>query len=515
MESLDQWIEDHAAERGAHPAVVFETESTGYADLHARVLACAAGLREEGVREGDRVAFCGLNRVEQLEALFACARLGAILVPLNNRLSRGELASQLAHADPALALATDGFGPELAAAAPGLRVRDLDAVPFQAVAPGAAPARAGRLTSPLLMVFTSGTTGVPKGAVHTQSALRHTVENGVAHQGLGAGDRILTVLPLFHVGGLNIQTLPALAVGATVLLHRRFDPTAALEAIARDRPTQALLVPATMQALLEHPAFEATDVSCLRGLNTGSSVVPAHLIHGFLERGVPVGQVYGATETGPTAVVLDYADGAAHVGSCGRPARHTRLRIVGKDGREAGPGEVGELQLSGPNLFTEYWENPEATAAAFVDGGWYRTGDTGSRDEAGYVHIADRLRDMVISGGENVFPAEVENVLGEHPEIREIAVLGRPDERWGEAVVAVVTLAPDSALDLDALRDWARDRLARYKHPRELIVLDELPRTALGKVKKHVLREKLGIPTAGSGEAESWRRGRPAGSRPT
>jgi fatty-acyl-CoA synthase len=477
-----------ADHRPAHPAIVFGDATISYAELETAV-GCEAGrLAALGVERGDRVALCALNRVEFLTVLFACARIGAVLVPLNHRLSVGELTFQLDDAAPRVALAGDGFVEHVGRAAPALPVVDLDRE--RATEEAGLVSTGGSASDPVLMMYTSGTTGRPKGAVHTGSSLLYTVLNGVAHQDLAADHRILSPLPMFHVGGLNIQTLPALYVGATVHLHRTFDPTAVLADIAAHRMTHTLLVPAMLAALVDHPDFATTDLASLRGITSGSSVVPAHLIRPFVDRGIPIGQVYGSTETGPTAVVLRY-EHADRVGSCGKPALHTEVRLVDDRGRDVPDDAPGEVLLRGPNIFREYWHAPDATADVFVDG-WYRTGDVGRRDGDGFLHIEDRLKDMLISGGENVYPAEVENVLAEHPEIAEVAVIGRHDPRWGEVPVAVVVPTdPKCPLTLDALREWSADRLARYKQPTELIVVDSLPRTALGKVTKHELRAEL------------------------
>ncbi len=490
MSGIDSWIAHWAAHRPTHPAIVFEGVEITYGDLHRQVLELADDLAGRGVGQGDRVAYCSLNRPEQVVALFACARIGAVLLPLNNRLSVAEHRFQLEDARPVLALVADGFGTALSAASPDLPLIDLDVVSPLGSEAGSAEAVGGP-DDAVLMVYTSGTTGRPKGAVHTQSSLLYTVLNGVAHQDLTADDRILTVLPMFHVGGLNIQTLPGLYVGATVDLLRRFEPGPCLHSLAENRPTQTLLVPAVMDALLRHPDFESTDLSCLAGINSGSSVVPDHLIRPFLDRGVPVGQVYGSTETGPTAIVLRYEDGADNIGSCGKPAMHTEMRIVDQVGADVAPGQAGEILLRGPNLFVEYWDRPAETESAFVDG-WYRTGDVARQDERGFVYVEDRLGDVLISGGENVYPAEVESVLVQHPAIDQVAVVGQPDQRWGEIPVAFIEAAAGAEPpDIDELREWCHERLARFKQPRQLVVVDELPRTALGKVTKHLLREQL------------------------
>ena len=486
--------------------IVFEGADVTYRLLGARIDATAAGLAAAGVGHGDRVVFCGLNRLELLEALLACCRLGAVLCPINNRLTPPEVAVLLADCRPVVLLATDGFDALLAEAVARVdgeadgHLRDLDADPF----PGSTldsrtldsraldSTTSGRTTldDPALMVYTSGTTGAPKGAVHTQASLLATWRNSIDHQGLTEADTIVAPLPTFHVGGLNIQTLPTLAVGGTVLLQRRFDPDGVLELIRQHRPTQTLLVPAMLAAIAAHPDFPTTDLTSLVGINTGSSIVPEAVMRPFFDRGVPVGQVYGTTETGPTAIVLDYHDAEAKVGSCGRPALLTELRIVDPDGQEVAAGVDGEIQLRGPNVFSHYWENTAATDDAFVDG-WFRTGDVGHRDGDGYVTIADRLKDVIISGGENVYPAEVEAVLADHPAIADVAVVGRADERWGETPVAVVIAAPGSAVTIEELRSWCDGRMARFKQPTAVLVVDDLPRTALGKVRKHELRSQL------------------------
>ena len=489
MSRLDGWIEAWAATDRI--AITFEGHDLTYRQLHQRIGATAAGLEALGVAPGDRVAFCGLNRVELFEALFACARIGAIFLPLNNRLTATEIGVQLEDSEPTVVLVTDGFATLVADTGSPVSCRDLDTEPFPDSASGPDPDPAVGADSPVLMVYTSGTTGRPKGAVLTQGALLHTARNGIDQQGLSGADVIVAPLPTFHVGGLNIQTLPTLKVGGRVLLLRRFDPAEVLQLISTLRPTQTLLVPAMLQAVAAHPDFAATDLSCLDGIVTGSSVVPMEVMAPFFERGVPVAQVYGASETGPTSVVGRYDDPPELATSCGRPATHTELRIVGGDGRPVEAGVAGELWLRGPNLFSGYWNNPDATSAAFV-GEWYRTGDIGYQDDQGYVHISDRMRDVYISGGENVYPAEVEATLIAHPAIAEVAVVARPDPRWGEVGVAIVVLEAGASLDQSALGSWCSDKLARYKHPHELLVVAELPRTALGKVQKHVLRARHG-----------------------
>ena len=497
---LSTWIDRWADLQPDKTAVRFDGAAISYTELAGRIGRLAGMLQHElGVQPGDRVAHLGLNSPELLDLAFACARLGAILVPLNWRLAAPEHLFILHDCGAGVLLVEPEFQDQtedIRAALPGLKT-----VAYGAARDGwpayddllgqgedAASGAAG-YESPFLLVYTSGTTGKPKGAVLSQNAILWNAINSAHNHDLTSADHILTTIPMFHVGGLNIQTLPALHAGATVTLQRRFDPGGMLAEIANGRPSLTVAVPAMMQAMIGHPDWADTDLTSLRGLNCGSAPVPEALIRAFLERGVPVGQVYGATETAPIAVYLRFEDGERKIGSCGKPAIHCDVRIVREDGGDAAVGEPGEIVVRGPNVMTEYWGNPEATAEALKDG-WFYTGDIAHRDEDGYFHIDDRKKDVVISGGENVYPAELENVLADCPMIAEAAVIGCPDERWGEVPVAYIVRTPGADLTTeDALALFA-GRLARYKHPHRIVFVEALPRNAMGKVQKFELRER-------------------------
>jgi fatty-acyl-CoA synthase len=361
-------------------------------------------------------------------------------------------------------------------------------------APSAAPAvdpdeLAGDDDDDVLIVYTSGTTGRPKGAVHTQANLLWNIASAIAAQDLTSAEHLLSVLPLFHVGGLCILTLPVLAAGGSVTLHARFDAGAWLREVRTARPTVSLLVPATIKALLDHPDWPGADLSSLRFVNTGSSVIPLPMINAFHARGVPVSQVYGATETGPVSIVLRPQDAIAKPGCAGKAAMHVEIRLIDISGREVAPGAVGEIRVRGKNVVRGYWRDPDNPA--FEDG-WFRTGDLARQDADGYYTVVGRSKDMIISGGENIYPAELENILADCPLILEAAVVGRPDEKWGEVAVAAVVPQPGAVLaeaDVLALFDG---KLARYKHPRQVLFLETLPKTALGKVQKPELKALLG-----------------------
>jgi fatty-acyl-CoA synthase len=500
--TLADLIERNAAFTPDKAALRFEGAELTYAALAERIALAARALKSQlGVGRGDRVAILAANHPDYLVLLYACARLGAILLPLNWRLAVPEQVFILHDASAKVLVVEPAFAaviPSLKDALPDIRVIGLGAADgaetmFDALlASGSGDGRNPHVdeSGPLLLVYTSGTTGRPKGAVLRQEAL---LWNGVmSHHmhDMTARDHILTVLPLFHVGGLNIQTTPALHIGATVTLHARFAPDATLAAIANDKPTLTVLVPATIQAILAHPAWSATDLSSLRALTTGSTQVPVPLIEEMEARGVPVLQVYGSTETCPIAVYTRAGGDLSRKESTGLAGLLCEARIVNDGDRDVPPGTAGEVLVRGPNVFFEYWGNQAATVEALRNG-WYHTGDIGTRDADGYFFIHDRKKNMIISGGENIYPAEVERVLHDHPAIAEAAVIGRPDPKWQEVPVAYVVRRAGRACDAEALVAHLSAQLARFKVPRDFVFVEALPRNALGKVQHFVLREQV------------------------
>ena len=497
---IDHW----SVQRPARVALRFEGETVRYGELARRVDALTGQLLASGIGRGDRIAWLGLNHPLMLVMLFACARMGAIFIPLNFRLTPHEHAEQFGDSQPALIVVEaaldahlDEIGtrhplpPRLAAEALWQRLSS----PIRTIHAAGDDAAPGGSGDDVLLVYTSGTSGRPKGVLLTQAALLANCINSVHAHDLTSQDHVLTVLPMFHVGGLNIMTLPALYVGAEVTLQARFDAGRLLADIETLRPTLTLLVPATMAAAISHPAWRDADLSSLRQINCGSSIVPTTLIEAFHARGVPVGQVYGATETCPIALVLRAEDALRKVGSTGVPAMHCEARLIGPDGTAVARGEVGEIQIRGQNVMRGYHGQAEATAAAFAEGGWYRTGDLARQDDDGYYWVAGRAKDMIISGGENIYPAELEAVLADCAAIADAAVIGLPDERWGEVPVAVVirnrAADPGERLDEAAVLSLFDGRLARYKHPKRVVFVTDMPRTSLGKVQKAALAKLL------------------------
>ena len=468
-------------------AIHFDGVDMSYATLWQRIEAASATLAQRfAVQPGERIAYLGLNHPDFIVLLMALARLGAIAVPLNLRLAAGELAAILDNAGVRLLFCDAPLRAVGGAAAASAGVPLEPSVVLEEPAPVLVPQGfPGDDQDPLLLVYTSGTTGKPKGAVHTQANLLWNIQSAIAAQDLTAADHLLNPLPMFHVGGLCIQLLPVLAAGGTVTLHARFDAGRWIADVVARRPTLSLLVPATLKAILDHPAWPDADLSSLRFINTGSSTVPRSLIEAVHARGVPVSQVYGATETGPVSIVLRAEHALEHVGSTGKPALHVEVRLVKSDGTDAATGETGEIWVRGKNVVAGYWN--DAHNPAFADG-WFRSGDLAYRDAAGFYWVVGRSKDMIISGGENIYPAELENVLADCPAIAECAVLGLEDPRWGQVALAVVVKKPGALLDEAGVMRLFDGRLARFKHPRRVVFMDELPKTALGKVQKAALK---------------------------
>ena len=486
--NLSRVVAHWADQTPSRSAIHYQGADLSYAALWRRIERASGMLAALGIARGDRVAILAYNCPEILILLLAAARLGALMVPLNWRLTVAEHRLILADCTPKLLFAEEEWRAH--AGELGLPVHPLAALEGDST-PAADACLAGSDADDALIVYTSGTTGKPKGAVLTQGGLIWNAYNAIAAHDMGQRDHALNALPMFHVGGLNIQGLPVLVAGARVTLHRRFDPAHWLADVAERRPTLSVLVPAMMAAIIAHPAWPRSDLSSLRMIHAGSMIVPDSLIQAFHARDVPVGQIYGSTETAPFATVLLKDDARAKPGSAGKPALHTEIRIVADPERAGDTAEgVGELWVRGPNVMRGYWNAPQATRAALVDG-WYRTGDLARRDADGFYWIVGRSKDVIISGGENIYPAELENVLADCPAIAEAAVVGVADAKWGEAACACVVRAPGATLDEAGVLALFKDRLASYKHPRRVLFMDALPKTAMGKVQKFELRKAV------------------------
>jgi len=468
-----------------------------YAQLEERVGRAAGLLADRGVGPGDRVAVLCRNRIEFFELLFACAKLGAVLAPLNWRMPAAELSPLLADAKPRLLF----FGQEDAAVAQALDCEGLSLVALDGPVAGAYPslrdgsdALAGRSRWPAdecwYLLYTSGTTGKPKAVIQTYRMALANYVNIRQGMAIGADDTTLNYLPLFHTAGINLVTLPTLMEGGKVLVAHDFDPERIMDLFREGALDTFFAVPAVYQQLSLQPGFESLDLSRIRSWGCGGAPMPDELLRRYIARGARVCNGMGMTETGPTVFLMDAGNVSTKIGSVGKPQLLAAVRIVDSRGQDVPPGESGELWFAGPNITPGYWHNEQASQAAFSPDGWLKSGDMARCDEDGYYYIVGRIKDMYISGGENVYPAEVENVLADHPAILEAAVLGVPDTRWGEVGRAFVLLRPGHALPPEAdLVRYCRERLAPYKVPKSFVEVSDFPRTAAGKIQKHLIGE--------------------------
>ncbi|MET9391221.1 long-chain fatty acid--CoA ligase [Streptomyces sp. NPDC006624] len=497
-EGLGSWPARRARKTPHRTALIHGGQATTYGTLHARTTRLAHALRARGVRRGDRIAYLGPNHPSYLETLFAAGTLGAVFVPLNTRLAGPEIAYQLADSG-AKALVHGPSQTGLVAGLPGstdVRVFLEAGAQYEAALAGADAEPIDEPVEPddtCVIMYTSGTTGRPKGAMLTHGNITWNAVNVLVDTDLVADERALVCAPLFHTAGLNMLTLPVLLKGGACVLAEAFDPGAAFDLVERHRVTFMFGVPTMFEQLARHPRWPGADLSSLRILTCGGSPVPTALIAAYQERGLTFLQGYGMTEAAPGTLFLDAEHAVSKAGSAGVPHFFSDVRVVRPDLTPAGVGETGEVVVRGPHVMPGYWGLPEETAASFADG-WFRSGDAARVDEDGYVHIVDRIKDMIISGGENVYPAEIEDRLLSHPDIVECAVIGVPDDTWGEVPRAVVVPREGAALDPDEVLASLAGRLAKYKIPKSVVVADELPRTASGKLLKSRVRTRYGNP---------------------
>ncbi|MGM0585744.1 MAG: AMP-binding protein [Pseudomonadota bacterium] len=466
-----------------------------FAEVEAAAAGLAGGLLGMGLAPGDRVAILCLNRTEFFVTLFACQKAGLILAPLNWRQPPAELGPVIDSVGVA-AIVFDGEFVEAAQALAGPRglrrvALDCEAeaeARWEELAAGApAPARRVPEDEAWYLLFTSGTTGLPKAVIQTARMGWASAVNTAQAIGLVREDRTVNFLPLFHTAGINLHALPVFLWGGVSHVLPRFEPGQALDLISKGEVTQFFGVPAIYQAFSLSEAVDGVDFSAVRSFACGGAPLPEPLIRFFAERGATVRNGFGMTETGPTVFLMDAERAEEKIGSVGQAQMLTEARLDGVP--DGDPGE-GELLVRGPNITPGYFGAPDATAAAFTEDGFLRTGDVARRDADGCWFIVDRIKDMYISGGENVYPAEVERVLNQHPDVLESAVIGVPDETWGEVGAAYLMPRPGRAPDLDALGPWCRERLAAYKIPKRFELVEDFPRTAAGKIRKPELRER-------------------------
>ncbi len=492
---LANWFRERAVRSPERRALHFEGRDWTYREMQREIEDCAGRLAALGIKAGDRVAFLGVNQPMFLIAMFAAARLGAIFVPLNFRLTGPEVAFMIEDCAASVLIVDAAHAPVIEPQLPRLTSlkATLAAEDGAAWIDGAPPATAqvaAREDDVALIMYTSGTTGRPKGAMLTHGNIWWNNASAMHQMDVLADDVTLVPAPIFHIGGLNVTTLASLQKGALVVLSRTFDPGRALADIAAHRVTTMFGVPATFLFMAQHQNFAETDLSSIRLLAVGGAPCPLPVLKMYLARGVSMQQGYGLTETSPMVSFLAPEHALAKVGSSGRTPMFVEVKLADLDGREVTrPGAQGEILVRGPNVFKGYWNLPEATAKAIDKDGWFRTGDAGFLDEEGFLTISDRIKDMIITGGENVYPAEIESQLMRHPAIAEVGVIGEPDIQWGERVVAVVALKAGQTLTLEELRAFGEESLAHYKLPKRLEFVKALPRNATGKILKYQLRQ--------------------------
>lgn len=498
---LGSWMVKRRLKSPDRPALVYgDGNSLTYRELADQADAVSAILWLRGIRKGDSVAYLGENSPEFLAVLFGAAQIGAVFVPVNTRLAPPEIAYVLSDSgaralvhDPEFAERLDGGHgiPHVIPTGeggdngPGLTLLIRETRTGHADVPTT-------LEDPAAIIYTSGTTGRPKGAVLTHGNLTWVALNCIVDYDVVSTDVALMISPLFHVASLGMGALPVMLKGATLVLEKGFEPGRALAQIQRHGVSMLSGVPTTYQLMADHPDWATTDLSTLKKLTCGGSAVPTRILNAYEERGLHFSQGYGMTETSPGATSLSPEMTREKQGSVGVPHFFTDVRIADENGAMVPRGTIGEIEISGPNVFAGYHGNPEATAAAFTADGWFRSGDLGYLDPDGYLYVADRLKDMIISGGENIYPAEVENLLADLDGVTGVAVIGIPDEQWGEVPWAVVTLRDGASVDTAGVRAHLDGKVARYKLPKNVVVVDALPRTASGKVRKADLRARFG-----------------------
>lgn len=500
MQGIAHWIDKRAYITPKRTALIGESRKLTYQDLAAEVNQMARILADGyQVQVGDRVAILSSNRIEYFTLLFAIAKIGAIAVPLNIRLTAKELEFQIRDSTPKMLMVSKEFyllGQELSVTCEIPILIPLDHQAWEESIFERMRLYSSTLyeraeidgSYPYLIIYTSGTTGRPKGAVLTQANMFWNAINNNFAIDITSADKILTILPLFHIGGIGLFAFPGLLAGATIIVPNRFIPEQVLHLIEDEGVTICMGVPTIFDALRKSPFFEETKMESLRWFYSGGAPCPHELIHDYHERGIPLGQGFGMSETSPTIFMMMKEDYQYHIGSIGKPALFCEIRIVDDLGNDLPPEVIGELWVKGPNVFQKYWNLPEETAKSIVDG-WFHTGDLARRDADGFIYVAGRKKEMIISGGENIYPLEVEQVLYTHPKIAEVAVLGIPDPKWGEVPLAVIACKEGTELSSQEVSAYCHQHLAKYKCPKKIEFMSSLPKNATGKIDKVAIKK--------------------------
>jgi len=494
MINLSSFIAFHAKRTPDRTALKYRGEDISYAVFDERIRKVAGWLAARGIGRGDVVAVLMKNSAAFLELVFAASHIGAVFLPINYRLSADEVGYIVGNSGARLLIADEELATIAAGGAPVVLLNDAAQASITNLAPDAAlaPMQPMHPADLMRLMYTSGTTDRPKGVMLTYENLYWKSADQAIALGLNSDTRLLVVGPLYHVGALDLPGISVLWHGGMLSVHRNFEPEAALEAIDKEKLNAAWFAPVMTTSILTCPSRNAYDVSSLQWAIGGGEKTPEVRIRAFSEffKNARYIDAYGLTETVGGDTFMEAGREIEKIGSTGRAIAHVEIEIRDDAGKRLAPGENGEICLRGPKVTKGYWKDPQKTAAAFF-GDWFRTGDVGYLDKDGFLYLTDRKKDMIISGGENIASSEVERVIYELPQVREVAVIGLPDARWGEKPVAIVVLADGADLAMPDLTDHCRTRLAGFKVPKQLVLRDSLPRNPSGKVLKRILRAEF------------------------
>lgn len=504
--NVGDWITKRSILSPNKTAIIFEERKIKYSELNERINRLANALINWGIKKGDRVAALLYNCPEFLEVYFALAKIGAIFVTLNFRLAGPEIQYMITDSESSFLIFDKHFSEMIESVCSNLSIDQKNYVSlgnsgqtwtteyekFIEESPAKEPGikEEVRLEDPQMIMYTSGTTGIPKGALLSHQKTFYNTFNAVLYFDITSKDIMLVTMPLFHSGGLNIASVPILYTGGTAVIQKSFDPKQALSLIEKHRITLAMMVPTMINFMLKQGSIDNYDLSSMKTLMVGGEPISLSLIKAYQDRNIPIRQVFGQTETS-IQLWLSEEDAIRKIGSVGKPVFHADVRVVDKSGKDVVLGEVGEIVLNGPTQMLGYWNDPKLTAETIKDG-WLHTGDLATVDEEGFVYMVDREKDMYISGGENVYPAEIERVLGENPKILEVAIIGVPDKKWGEVGKALIVLKDEEKMTEEDVFEFLRGKLAKYKIPKYAEFTNEFPKTGSGKIRKTELREKYG-----------------------
>ncbi|WP_099353470.1 o-succinylbenzoate--CoA ligase [Fredinandcohnia onubensis] len=490
MQGIAYWIDKRAELHPERIAIITEKEQISYKVLKLDVDKLATFLKQDlSIKAGERIAILSHNRYEYIVLLFAIAKLECIAVPLNTRLTENELLYQLNDSGTEILFLETNFKSTTISLQKKSKLREI--IPIENVRNLEDRNKNISLhineSAPFIICYTSGTTGKPKGAVLTQDNMFWNAINNCTAIDITSNDRSLVLLPLFHIGGIGLFAFPTLFTGGTIILPEgKFDSEKALSLIEQHQVTIVMGVPTIHQAILNSPSFEKTNLESVRWFYNGGAPCPHELIQAFFDKGLLFGQGFGMTETSPTLFMLSKEDAKRKIGSIGKPVMFCDYKLIDSEGAIVKRGDIGELIVRGPNVMKEYWNKPEATAEALQDG-WLYTGDLARVDEEGFLYIVGRKKEMIISGGENIYPLELEQIIGQLADVVEVAVVGVVDVKWGETPVAFVVKKIESLLTEEEIIEYCKLFLARYKIPQKIEFIEKLPRNATGKIQKNQL----------------------------